>query len=252
MCVGTAWVWQAARAQKARRPSRPQRTARVVLINVYRWNPHRQHLVKRVCLSVAEAEIGMSPTEPWSFVSAKWCARAAGAALLIGAGGFGLMLEPKQHAREVPVDSATAAPFAASRIDLSAEQRRLLAPLLPRWEQMSEERRTQWLEIARRMRAMPQPLRERVLDRMEGWADLSPVERRRARLRYQLLRTEDRGRLQQLWIQYQQLDGRLGYQGRTNDTFSAIGTVTARPTPGATTVLMTDLVVRPLGTNSSP
>ena len=109
---------------------------------------------------------------------------------------------------------APAAPAAVPEIQppawsgLSAEQKKILAPLAGEWNQMDDTRRRKWLGIAERYPKMPPEEQERVQRRMKSWSELSPAERQRARSQYQDLQKispEQRQELQRKWEQYDAL-----------------------------------------------
>jgi len=90
--------------------------------------------------------------------------------------------------------------------ELTAEQQRVLAPLKSDWDNLSVERRQNWIGIAKRYPRMSQLEQERVDRRMQRWANLSPEQRARARENYRRMAkasADKRKRLRQQWAEYQ-------------------------------------------------
>jgi hypothetical protein len=88
---------------------------------------------------------------------------------------------------------------------LSPAQRTALAPLQRDWDQLDGPRKQKWLEVASRFGGMSPQRQERVRQRMNEWARMSPSQRSEARLNYQQskkLLPQDR---QARWEAYQAL-----------------------------------------------
>jgi len=75
---------------------------------------------------------------------------------------------------------------APSWAELSADQRQMLAPLERDWNSLDEPRRRIWLEMAPGFARLPAEERDRLHERMRAWVALSPAERQRARVNFQL------------------------------------------------------------------
>jgi hypothetical protein len=73
---------------------------------------------------------------------------------------------------------------APSWIALSQTQQQALQPLKAFWRTMSPAQHRKWELIANRIGRMAPQAKQRLLDRMETWARLTPVERARARLNF--------------------------------------------------------------------
>jgi hypothetical protein len=89
---------------------------------------------------------------------------------------------------QAPVQSPPRAPVIAGGAtwqSLTAPQRVALAPLQADWNSIDPDRKTKWLDIARRYPQLPADEQQRLHARMADWARLSPTERARARLNYQ-------------------------------------------------------------------
>ncbi len=92
--------------------------------------------------------------------------------------------------------------------DLPAEQQHILAPLAPRWDGMTVQRKTFWLGIAKKYPSMPAEEQAKTQVRMEQWAKLSQEERRTVREGYkniQKLPPEKKQTLKQQWDEYNKL-----------------------------------------------
>lgn len=92
---------------------------------------------------------------------------------------------------------------------LTPEQKAILAPLEEDWNNMERFRRKKWLEIAARYPRLSEAEQERLRDRMQDWANLTPAQRQAARERYKELskktNAEEREALAQKWADYQNL-----------------------------------------------
>lgn len=105
---------------------------------------------------------------------------------------------------------ATAAPvFAAESgptwAQLSAAQRRALAPLQQDWPNLDATGKERWLSVAARFPKLSQAERQRVQERMAAWTQMTPSDRAQARLQFQQARQfspEDR---QARWEAYKAL-----------------------------------------------
>ena len=89
--------------------------------------------------------------------------------------------------------------------ELSADRRRVLAPLERDWNGLDRSRRDKWIAIADRYPGLPPAEQERISARMTEWARLSPKERGEVRLRYQESRQLPAPDRNARWEAYQQL-----------------------------------------------
>jgi len=92
--------------------------------------------------------------------------------------------------------------------ELPADQQQILAPLAPRWNDMSVQRKTFWLGMARKYPTMPSDEQAKTRVRMEQWVKLSQEERRTVREGYkniQKLPPEKKLTLKQQWDEYNKL-----------------------------------------------
>ncbi|MDP2826599.1 MAG: DUF3106 domain-containing protein [Sulfuritalea sp.] len=95
-----------------------------------------------------------------------------------------------------------------SWVELSAEQKRVLAPLSGEWDNMEGFRRKKWLGIAQRYQSMAPDEQARMQRRMTDWAKLTPDERKRARDRYKSLQkapAEKKEAVRLKWKEYKEL-----------------------------------------------
>lgn len=88
---------------------------------------------------------------------------------------------------------------------LTAPQRTSLAPLERDWERLSPAHQRKWLEIANRMPAMPADQQQRVRQRMQEWAKLSPAQRNEARINFQQAQQLPEAEKQARWEAYRAL-----------------------------------------------
>jgi hypothetical protein len=113
---------------------------------------------------------------------------------------------PKPAAKP-PAKKKAAAVVRPAWIELSPEQRQILAPLQEDWENFERERRLKWIGIAKRYPKMKPEEQARVQRRMQAWAKLTPEQRRQARESYKnLAKDKDKhGNLREQWAEYQAL-----------------------------------------------
>ena len=100
-------------------------------------------------------------------------------------------------------DTRTARPLWS---ELSPKQQAVLAPLAADWEGLDSTRRKKWVAIANRYPSMGSGEQQRLQDRMQAWAKLTPQERRVARDNYRALRqlpSSQRKEVRQQWQQRQ-------------------------------------------------
>ncbi len=111
---------------------------------------------------------------------------------------------------------AIAAPAAAAPqevrqpawIELSAEQKQILAPVSGEWDNMPAIQRKRLLGVAKRYPKMKPQEQQRIQRRLKGWSELTPEQRALAREKYEKLKKlppEKRQEVQKKWQEYQQL-----------------------------------------------
>lgn len=88
---------------------------------------------------------------------------------------------------------------------LSASQRKALAPLASQWASLAPSSRVKWVEVARRYDQLAPAEQTLLQERMASWAALPSDQRGEARLRYQQSRQLPADQRQQKWQAYQAL-----------------------------------------------
>jgi len=130
-------------------------------------------------------------------------------------------------------------------MELSAQQREILAPLSIEWDQFASYRRKKWLGVARRYPSLSPTEQRRLQRRMQAWVKLTPEQREQARARFKTLEKappEQRQTIKQKWQEYEELPEaekeRLKQQGgrRKPQPKTVVGkhpppAVVAAPTP---------------------
>lgn len=131
-------------------------------------------------------------------------------AVIAGAGLALCLLAPMAGAQQGQPEAASATSNKAARplwSELSPKQQAVLAPLAAEWDRLDTTRRKKWVTIANRYPRMKPDEQQRLLSRMQDWANLTPAQRQVARENYQSLRQlprTQRGEVKQKWQQYQQ------------------------------------------------
>lgn len=136
---------------------------------------------------------------------------------------------PPSHAAIVPPLSQP------SWSELTAEQKRVLAPLSSEWDSMEGFRRKKWLGIAQRYQSMAPGEQARMQRRMTDWAKLTPDERKRARDKYRSLQkapAEKKEAVKLKWQEYKDLPE----SEKTRLKTEAARKPTPRPAPSKPTV----------------
>jgi len=90
-------------------------------------------------------------------------------------------------------------------VGLNAAQKTALAPLEKDWDKLDEFRKGKWLEVAARYASLPAAEQARLQERMHDWARLSPAERQRARVGFQVAQQVKPDERQAKWEAYQAL-----------------------------------------------
>lgn len=101
--------------------------------------------------------------------------------------------------------------YGQSFAELSPAERSILSPLAGEWDAMSAARKKKWRELAERYPRLTDEEKQRLTARMQGWARMSPEDRRAARDQFRAmqgadaLRPEAREQLKQQWQRYRDL-----------------------------------------------
>ena len=102
---------------------------------------------------------------------------------------------------ELPI--AITALFEPGWEDLDEAQQEILAPFAPEWNTWPTAEKRSWLAFADRMQQLPEAQRQRARRRILEWANMSPEERRIARLNYQNARRRPMPERVKEWERYQ-------------------------------------------------
>jgi hypothetical protein len=91
---------------------------------------------------------------------------------------------------------------------LTADQKKVLAPLGAEWDTLRPWQREKMLDIARDYPKMDAKKQERVKTRLNAWSRMTPYERENARKRYQQfhsLSPDKKNELRKKWAEHQKL-----------------------------------------------
>lgn len=91
---------------------------------------------------------------------------------------------------------------------LTADQKKVLAPLGAEWDTLRPWQREKMLDIARDYPKMDAKKQARVKERLNTWSRMTPYERENARIRYQQfhsLSAEKKDELRKKWAEHQKL-----------------------------------------------
>ena len=143
-------------------------------------------------------------------------------------------------AAEPPATAVIGTPPQPAWVQLSAQQKIILAPLAKEWDSLENIRKKKWLAIAERYPAMKQDDQQRMQDRMREWAGLSPLERSKVRDTYKdfkQLPAEQKQVVKQKWQAYSNLPPeerqRLRESGKSSQLLSSPGAAPVAPTTEA-------------------
>ena len=128
---------------------------------------------------------------------------------------------------------------------LSSSQRHALAPLEQVWPTLSDSARQRWLAIAARLPSDTEATRNRLHARMAQWSKLSSTQRAEARWQYLQTAKLDAQHKRERWEAYNRSQRERRLAPATKQPIEVISPVWVRARPGATTMLMTQLVDRP-------
>lgn len=112
------------------------------------------------------------------------------------------MATAKQGARDagLPVD-----PSGPAWGELTAAQKRALAPLEQRWSRMGDVQKRRWLALAQTFATLPAQEQDKLHSRMADWASLSAQQRSQARLNYAVTKRLSPDDKRAQWEAYQAL-----------------------------------------------
>jgi hypothetical protein len=131
---------------------------------------------------------------------------------------FGLILGcawfiPVRAQDPAPSVVATAPPASAPRAalpsagwqQLSAKEKKALAPLATRWGELSDITKGKWITIAKQFEQLSAAEQAMMHARMTEWVNLSPVQRNQARLNFNTLQNLPKDEKRAKWDEYQSL-----------------------------------------------
>src|SRR3989344_369661 len=148
-----------------------------------------------------------SPSSTHSLSSARPRASVFGPGSLLALALLGLLGSLVWHpsAQATTNAQSSVAPTTGAPSDwsqLSASQRKALAPLASQWASLAPSSRVKWVEVARRLNQLAPPEQARVQGGMAGGTALPSDQRGEARLRYQQSRQLPAGQRQEKWQAY--------------------------------------------------
>jgi hypothetical protein len=130
-------------------------------------------------------------------------------ALLGAATSAALCFVASVHAAQAPTPPATAAATVDGGgprwNDLTAGQRKVLAPLATDWNSIDSRGKERWLGVAARFPKMPAEEQQRANQRMVEWSHMTPTQRTQARLNFQDTRDVSKEERDARWKAYQAL-----------------------------------------------
>jgi len=104
--------------------------------------------------------------------------------------------------------------------ELTSTQQSVLAPFEQQWNSWSVAEKRGWLQLAERVPQMSDEQRERVNERIQEWAKLTPEQRRLARQNYRLAKRLDPDERQAQWERYSEMTPEQRAVLRTSGTTS--------------------------------
>ena len=111
-----------------------------------------------------------------------------------------------------PSPTLIVTPQQAKWVELSTQQKAVLAPLAADWDAMESYRRKKWIGIAQRFPLMTGDEQLRIQGQMQEWTQLTPEQRQHAREKYQTMsqlptekKQELKQELKQKWEEYSNL-----------------------------------------------
>jgi hypothetical protein len=127
---------------------------------------------------------------------------------------------------------------------LSLAQRQALAPLEQVWPTLSESARRRWLVIAASFQSKSRAIQDRMHARMVQWSKLSSSQRAEARLRYLQTAKLDARSKRERWEAYKKTEPDQHRPTHASHQIEVVAPLSVRARPGATTMLMSQLVAR--------
>jgi len=107
---------------------------------------------------------------------------------------------------QTPAASASQSPLPSSSWQqLSAREKRALAPLASRWGELSDIQKGKWIAISHNFDQLPATDKAVMHARMTEWVNLSPIQRNQARLNFNTLQNLPKDEKKAKWDEYQSL-----------------------------------------------
>lgn len=183
---------------------------------------------------------------------ALWVAGLAAAAAF----GLALLLAPSEneHGRKsaaatpTPTPTVPAPPFVKDPAwgKLSAIEQRTLEPLKSTWSTLTAEQQDQWRLVVDRFQAKPRHVQRRLAARSADWALLTPQQRANARLNFlELAKHHNPRQRKEQWRAYQNAKPIQRHPVIGSARQGIVPPVLVQASPGATTVLMSQLFELP-------
>jgi len=132
---------------------------------------------------------------------------------------------------------------------LSAMQRDALAPLEQVWPTLNETVRRRWLAIASSFASKSRETQDRMHAKMALWSKLSPSQRAEARLRYLQAAKLDAKSKRERWEAYNKMEPGQRPRTQASNQIEVVPPLSVRVRPGATTMMMPQLLGRAQSTD---
>lgn len=108
-------------------------------------------------------------------------------------------------AQNAPASTTQSPPSSNGWQQLSAKEKRALAPLASRWGELSEIQKGKWIAISQNFDQLSAPEKSVMHARMTDWVNLSPVQRNQARLNFNAAQNLPKDEKKAKWDEYQSL-----------------------------------------------
>lgn len=108
-------------------------------------------------------------------------------------------------AQSTPASTTSNPPSSNGWQQLSAKEKRALAPLASRWSELSEIQKGKWIAISQNFDQLSAAEKSVMHARMTDWVNLSPVQRNQARLNFNAAQNLPKDEKKAKWDEYQSL-----------------------------------------------
>lgn len=119
----------------------------------------------------------------------------------------------------------------ATWLNLTATQKKALAPLAPHWAQISPAQKNKWLAMAKNFDNLSAKEQATLHERMADWASLSPQQRAQARLIFNETKSIGADEKKTHWEAYQALSAEEKKKLAAQQTTGIQGAATASQAP---------------------